>query len=203
MSSLALHLRARRVPTAVLTAAASVAAMWALWTSSTKAPLISVEIAALAALLAVAAVSTTLGAADEELERTAAVRWWLRRGVHLTVALAVVIGLLLITGVTDARFGPAGLVLRNAAGLLGLCALGATLIGVQKAWIAPLAWTLVAVVLRLSGDSDRVQAITWLIQPAGSRAAAVVAVVLALGGGVAYAMRGCPGRTSPDPSVGA
>jgi hypothetical protein len=203
MSGLALHLRARRVPTAVLTAAASVAAMWALWTSSTKAPLISVEIAALAALLAVAALSTTLGAADEELERTAAVRWWLRRGVHLTVALAVVIGLLLITGVTDARFGPAGLVLRNAAGLLGLCALGATLIGVQKAWIAPLAWTLVAVVLRLSGDSDRVQAITWLIQPAGSRAAAVVAVVLALGGGVAYAMRGCPGRTSPDPSVGA
>jgi hypothetical protein len=203
MSGLVLYLRCRRVPTALLAAAASTAVMWALWTAFTDAPLISPELAAPAVLLAVTALSTTLGAFDEELERTAAVRWWLRRGVHLTVALAVVAGLLLITGVTDARFGPAGLVLRNAAGLLGLCALGAALIGVQKAWIAPVVWTSTTVVLKLAGDSDRVQAVTWLIQPAGSRAAAVVAVVLALGGGVAYAMRGCPGRTSPDPAVGA
>jgi hypothetical protein len=203
MSGLVLYLRSRRVPAAVLAAAASTATLWALWTAFSDARLISAELAAPAILLAVTAVGTTLGAADEELERTAAVRWWLRRGVHLTAALAVVTALLLITGVTDARFGPAAFVLRDAAGLLGLCALGATLFGVQRAWIAPLVWTLVTVALRLSGSSDRMQAVTWLIQPAGSRTAAVVAVLLAAGGGAAYAMRGCPARTSPDPAVGA
>jgi hypothetical protein len=203
MTGLALHLRARRVPGAALTATASVAAMWTAWTSFTDAPLIGTEIVSVAALLAVVALSTTLGAADEELERTAAFRWWLRRGVHLSIVLAVVAGLLLISGFTDAWFGPPGLVLRNAAGLLGLCALGSAMIGMQKAWIAPVTWTLATIVLQLSGRDDRLPALAWLVQPAGSRAAAVVAVVLALGGGAAYALSGCPGRTSPDPSVGA
>ncbi len=203
MTGLALYLRSRRVPAALLAAAASTAALWGLWTGFSDTRLIGAELVALAALLAATALSTTLGAADEELERTAAVRWWLRRGVHLAVALAVVTGLLLITGVTDARFGPAAFVLRDAAGLLGLCALGATLFGVQRAWIAPLVWTLATVALQLSGDGARMQAVAWLTQPAGSRPAAVVAVVLALGGAAAYAMRGCPARTSPDPAVGA
>ena len=203
MSGVVLYLRSRRVPAAVLAATASTAILWGLWITFSDVRLISAELAAPAVLLAVTALSTTLGAADEELDRTAAVRWWLRRGVHLAAALAVVTALLLITGVTDARFGPAAFVLRDAAGLLGLCALGAALFGVQRAWITPLVWTLVTVALRLSGDSDRMQAVTWLIQPAGSRPAAVVAVVLAVGGGVAYAMRGCPARTSPDPAVGA
>ncbi len=203
MNGLALHLRARRVPVAAGTATASVAVVWAIWVSATDAPLIGAEVVAVATLLAVAGLSTTLGAADEELERTGAFRWWLRRGVHLTIALAAVVGLLLLTGLTDARFGPPGLVLRNAAGLLGLCALGSALIGVQKAWIAPVAWTLTTVVLQLSGRGDRLPALAWLAQPAASRTAAVVALVLALGGGAAYALRGCPGRSSPDPSVGA
>jgi hypothetical protein len=201
VNGLVLHLRARRVPTALLAAIASTAAVWALWTVFSNAPLISAELLAPAALLAATALSTTLGAADEELERSGAFRWWLRRSVHLAVALAVIVALLLITGVTDARFGPVGLVLRNVAGLLGLCALGAAVIGVQKAWLAPLTWTLTTIVLQLSGFGERWPAATWLVQPAGSRIAALVAVLLALGGGTAYALRGCPGRTSADPSV--
>jgi hypothetical protein len=203
MSGLVLHLRSRRVPAAMLAAVASTAALWALWVTFSDAPLISAELAAPAILLAVTALSTTLGASDEELERTGAARWWLRRSVHLATALAVVTALLLVTGVTDARFGPAALVLRDAAGLLGLCALGATLFGVQRAWIAPLTWTLATVVLSMSGAGDRLRVLTWMVQPTGSRVAAVVAVVLAVGGGAAYALRGCPGRTSPDPAVGA
>jgi hypothetical protein len=203
VTGLGLYLRSRRVPAAALAAVASTVALWAAWARFTDAPLISPLLLAPAVLLAVTAAGATLGAFDEELERTAAVRWWLRRGVHLAAALAVVIGLLLLTGVTDARFGPPGLVLRDAAGLLGLCALGAALIGAQKAWIAPLTWTLVTVVLKASGDSDRVQALTWLIQPTSSRAAAAVAVALALGGGAAYSVLGCPPRTSPDPTVAA
>jgi hypothetical protein len=203
MTGLALHLRARRVPAALLAATASTATLWALWTANSDTPLISPLLAAPAILLAVTALSTTLGAADEELERTGAGRWWLRRSVHLAVALAVATGLLLITGVSDARFGPAGLVLRNAAGLLGLCALGAAAIGWQKAWVAPLAWTLATIVLDMAGQGDRLPALAWLVQPAGSRIAALVAAVLAVGGGAAYALRGCPGRTSCDPSVGA
>jgi hypothetical protein len=203
MNGLALHLRARRVPAALLAAVASTAALWALWVAFSDASLIGPEMLALAVLLAATALSTTLGAADEELERTAAFRWWLGRSVHLAVALAVLVGLLLVTEVTDARFGPVGLVLRNAAGLLGLCALGAAVIGVQKAWIAPLGWTLTTIVIQLAGGVDKWPALTWLVQPAGSRTAAAVAVGLALVGGAAYALRGCPGRTSSDPSVGA
>jgi hypothetical protein len=94
-------------------------------------------------------------------------------------------------------------VVRNTAGLLGLCALGAVVVGVHRAWIAPLAWTLTAIMLELSGNGGTWHAITWLVQPAGSRTAIVVATVLAVGGGTAYALRGCPARTTSDPMVGA
>jgi hypothetical protein len=194
MNGLVLHLRARRVPVALLATAASTAAVWALWTAFSDAPLISPELLAPAVVLGATALSTTLGAADEELERTSALRWRLRRSVHLAVALAVLVALLLATAVTDARFGPAGLVLRDAAGLLGLCALGAALIGVQKTWIAPVAWTLTTIVLQMAGNGERWPALTWLVQPAGSRPAAAMAVLLALAGGTAYALRGCPDR---------
>ncbi|SHN46492.1 hypothetical protein [Cryptosporangium aurantiacum] len=37
--------------------------------------------------------------------------------------------------------------IRDAAGLLGLTALGAATIGVARSWFLPLGWTLLAVVL--------------------------------------------------------
>lgn len=48
-------------------------------------------------------------------------------------------------GSDGARFGPAGLVVRDAAGLLGLTALGAVTIGIARAWFLPLGWTLAAI----------------------------------------------------------
>lgn len=87
--------------------------------------------------------------------------------------------------------------------MLGLTALGAALLGVTRAWIAPLAWTLIAI-LPMMGPSEhlRMQVAGWLIQPADTTAATVCATILAATGLLAYTLYGCPRRpvaqTAPD-----
>ena len=115
--------------------------------------------------------------------------------MHLLAALAVVILLLLATLLTGARFGPAWLVIRDAAGLLGLTALGAATVGAARAWFVPLAWTLAAVLFPLS-ESTSGQILTWQLQAPGNAKAAVTAGVLAGAGLLAYAMAG-PLRRAP------
>jgi hypothetical protein len=97
--------------------------------------------------------------------------------------------------VTGARFGPAWLVVRDAAGLLGLTALGAATLGTARAWFLPLGWTLAAI---LFPQTEPVigQILTWQAQPPATTAATVTAVLLALGGLIAYAGVG-PARRSP------
>jgi hypothetical protein len=57
--------------------------------------------------------------------------------------------------------------------------------------VAPLVWTLVAVLPFLDpAHSTRLHVLCWPIQPAGNTPAAVCAAVLAVAGGLAYALRG-------------
>ena len=183
MRFLTLYLRSRRVPVALAVSVGGTLLVWTLWTLSSGDPSAAPSVVVLTVLLLVAAVTHTLGGPEGELHRTAALRWPWRRAVHLIAALAVAAALPALV------LGLHGMALRDAAGLLGLTALGAAVAGVARAWFLPLAWTLPTVIFGPPGPLLG-QVLTWQTQAPGSRAAAVVAVVLAVGGTVAYAVAG-------------
>ncbi|MFG1762786.1 hypothetical protein ACGFIH_05620 [Micromonospora parva] len=188
-----LHLRSRRVPVALGVATAVIVLTWVLSSVYTTATTINVRTASLTIMLAVVSLAATLNGADDALDRTASVNWPLRRAGHLLLAAAAITALLSLSALTDARYEPLGLVLRNTVGLLGLTALGAALFGAALSWIAPLTWTLVAILPLLGPSTDvRVQVAGWLVQPDGTTAATVCATVLAVSGLLAYALRGSP-----------
>ncbi|MEU7869033.1 hypothetical protein [Dactylosporangium sp. NPDC049140] len=177
MRWLGLYLRSRRVPAALALAVAVAGLAWFVRAD--------VRLGALTAMLAVVAFGAGLGAPDEALERTGAVHWPARRAVHLG-AVAV-----LVAGLVGARFEPLAVVVRDVAGLLGLAALGAAVLGAAHAWVAPLLWTLVAVLPLLGPSADvRMQVAAWPVQPAATAAALVCALALAAAGLAAYALRG-------------
>jgi hypothetical protein len=198
-----LYLRARRIPLALAVATAATALVWALWLTFSDSRDINVRLISLTVLLAVASFGATLSGADDALDHTASLNWPVRRAGHLILTAGAITALLLLSTLTDARFEPLPLVLRNVAGTLGLTALGAALLGAARSWIAPLTWTLVAL-LPMMGPSDdlRMQVAGWLIQPTGTTAATLCAAVLATAGLLAYTVFGCPRRpvaqTSPD-----
>ncbi|WP_238433791.1 hypothetical protein [Micromonospora tarensis] len=111
-----LYLRARRVPLALAASVGAATVVWVLWLAFSTDSDLSTLVVVLTVVLMVATLSTTLVAPDEELERTASLRWPWRRAVHLLAALVVVLVVLLATLPTGARFGPAALVLRDAPG---------------------------------------------------------------------------------------
>jgi hypothetical protein len=180
---------------ALIAAGGCVALMWSLWSIFSDSRTVGVELVVLTVLLLVAALTATLGGPDDALEGTAAFSWWPRRIAHVLAAFLVVALLLLITSVTGARFGPAWLVVRDAAGLIGLTALGAATIGTARAWFLPLGWTLGAVLFPQSGPAVA-RILTWQAQPPASTAAAATAGLLALAGLVVYALAG-PLRSAP------
>lgn len=185
----ALHLRSRNAPAAVAVAAGLAVLSWTLWSVFSDERDAGPQLVVLTVLTGVLALTATLGGPDDALDRTAALPWWSRRTAHLLAAVLVVSLPLLATPLTGARFGPAATVLRDAAGLLGLTALGAALLGTPKAWFLPLGWTLAAVQFPHPGTVlGRV--LTWQAQAPGDRTAGAVAGLLALGGLVAYAVCG-------------
>ncbi|WDZ84689.1 hypothetical protein [Micromonospora cathayae] len=189
-----LYLRSRRVPLALAAAVGGAAVVWALCLAFAEERDATPMVVVLTVLLMVAALAPTLAGPDENLDRTAAVRWPWRRAAHLLGGLLVVLVVLFATRHTGARFGPAALVARDAAGLLGLTALCATLLGAARSWFLPLGWTAVAALYPQPGTWGA--AATWQGQPTDSRAAALTAAVLAVGGLVAYSIAG-PARRDP------
>ncbi|GIJ77878.1 hypothetical protein SAMN05443287_105406 [Micromonospora phaseoli] len=198
-----LHLRARRVPLALAVAAATIALVWVPWRAFAEPGSSNLRLANLTMMLAVVAFSATLSGADDAIERTASLNWPVHRAGLLLLAAIAIIGMLLLTTVTDARIAEPGLILRNTAGLLGLTALGAALLGAARSWIAPLTWALITT-LPVVEPSTAVgtQVAGWLIQPTSSSVATVFAAGLAVAGTLAYCRYGCPRRllteTAPD-----
>jgi hypothetical protein len=195
MRWLTLYARSRRVPGAVVAAAGTAVAMWLLWLVFSDLPNVDVQMVVLTVVLLVAVVTATFAGPDDALERTAALPWRERRAAHVLVALVFVVGLLLGTLATGARFGPIGLVLRDAAGLLGLTVLGTSTVGAARSWFLPVGWTLGALVCRVVGWTPS-QVAAWQLQAPGSTAAAVTAGVLGVGGLIVYALAG-PARPAP------
>ncbi|MBQ1049902.1 hypothetical protein KBX50_15695 [Micromonospora sp. C51] len=188
MTWMLLYLRSRRVPLALIAAVGGAAVVWGLCLAFAKERDVTAMVVVMTVLLMVAVLSSTLAGPDENLDRTASMRWPWRRAVHLLAGLVVVLAVLLVTRYTGARFGPAALVARDAAGLLGLTALCATVVGAARSWFLPLGWTTVAVMYPQQGVWGATA--TWQGQPAESDAAMLIAAVLALGGLIAYSIVG-------------
>ncbi|GAB7045645.1 hypothetical protein [Catenuloplanes indicus] len=189
---LVLHLRARRAPAAVAISAGAIALVAGGWRWLAGDLAIYPGLAVLTAALAMAPLVPTLGGTDAALERTVALPWPPRRVAHLVTAAAIVAGLLLATRLAGAEFGPAGQIVRNAAGLVGLAGLTAALFGAGYAWQAPILWAGVQAFGTPDAPEAWKRAAFWLIQPAGDRAAAVTGAVLLLAGLIGYGLRAGP-----------
>lgn len=193
MRFLGLYLRARGAPAAALALVLISAAAWLLAEAVAVADddeATRLSIGVLAATLAVAAAATTLSGFDEALERTSGIRWPPRRVTHVVVAgvaVAVALGALALTG---RPLATTALLVRDVAGLAGLAALTAVVLGSDLAWTLPAGWALTAAAMG-PGKTQLSMVGTWPVQPPGTASATVTAVVLAVAGTAAYAARGC------------
>lgn len=192
MRLLTLYLRSRQVPVAMGVAAAGVAGV-ALLGNAPERPLQTHIFAVLSLGLGLGVLGNGLGGAAAALERTAAIRWACWRMAHV-VALAVAV-FVVAAAASDAS---TGVVLRATAGLAGLTALAATVLGHQLAWTLPTACAAAAGVVPPLTDPEILRVLTWPLQPPDSTAATVVATVLAVGGLVAFAARGSRSASSAE-----
>lgn len=180
MRWLLLYVRSRQLAVGAGTAIVCVAGLGVLASDG-----LELVMAVFAAAAVTAVTATGLAGPDPALERTAAVDWRLRRVAHVVAigVLAVVLGVTLGPSVTTE------LVVRNAIGLAGLAALGATVLGAGLAWCLPLTWTVVAVSALVGSNPVVAPQVTWLVQPPGTTAM-VAAVVTGVAGLLAYTVRG-------------
>ncbi|GAB3467635.1 hypothetical protein [Actinophytocola sediminis] len=184
MRWLALYVRSRRAVASTGAALAAVAVLGLLAAGSDAQPTRTV-LALAAVTVVVATMSTSLAGPDPSLERTAALDWRLARTLHV-----VAVGVLAAGAVAAMGVVPADMVVRNAIGLTGLAALGATVLGGGLAWCAPMAWTVVGVSALLASRTPPAPLLTWPVQPGGTSAATVAAAVLGVAGLAAYALTG-------------
>jgi hypothetical protein len=183
MRWLLLYVRSRQLAVGVGTALACVAGLGVLAGDEEGMRRV---MAVFAATAVTALTATGLAGPDPALERTAAIDWRIRRVAHVVAigVLAVALGVALGPPVTTE------VVVRNAIGLAGLAALGATVLGAGLAWCLPLTWTVVAMSAWLGSRPVVAPQVTWLVQPDGTTAATVAAVVTGVAGLLVYAFRG-------------
>lgn len=183
-----LHVRARSIPMTVagvivLALLAWAAADWLVHAQGSSGPADRWPVAILAPLLAAVIVSAGLSGADEELERTAALRWRRVRAVHVALAVVAVSAALALTGLFEPSTFGAYELARNAAACIGLVAVGTAAFGARLGWIPALAYVLL--VLGVAAPTPENAWWTWPVQQwsagAANWAAGVVAIVGALG----------------------
>jgi hypothetical protein len=199
---LPLYLRSRHVPVAAPISLAAVALVALLWSAGADRPEVDPSLAALTVVLGLAPLIPTLAGDDDALEKTAALPWPPRRVLHLIGAGAFVAVLLFGARAAGADFGPAWQIIRNSAGLAGLIGLGVALLGTRLAWIAPITWSAMQVMLAAPDGPGWQQCLFWLIQPVGNVPAAVTAAALLVSGLLAYAVRVSPPTSPTDVTTG-
>jgi hypothetical protein len=198
---LPLYLRSRRAPAALAGSSVAVAVVAAAWSGLTDDAEVSAGLAVLTTALAAAPLGPTLAGNDPALEKTAALPWPPRRITHLIVCCAVVTGLLAAARVLGADFGPVQVLVRNAAGLIGLIGLGAALAGTRAAWQMPIGWTALASFMAAPGGSEWRQVALWMVQEPDNRIAAVTAATFLGAGVIAYAVREGPPVPAAEASM--
>ncbi len=194
MRSLTLYLRSRAVPAAAAAVLVCAVGLWTLGLAIDHPQGRSLA-ALLVALAATAAVGPGLAGPDHDLERASAIAWPPRRAIHVIVAGAAVLGLLAATALAGEKMASLGHIARIVAGLVGLVALGAAVLGADRAPLVPVLWTVL--VLRYAPPMGEPPTrptykvvLTWMVQPIEVEAATVSAVVLAAAGTLAYAVFG-------------
>lgn len=194
MKPLRLYLRSRGALGTVALMLACAVGLWALG-RAVDHPVSRLFCALLVAVAATTLIGPGLTGHDHDLDRTAALAWSPRRAAHLLIAGAVVFGLLFATALAGEQMSGAGQLVRNVAGLAGLVGLGAVTLGASRAALVPVVWTVL--VLRYAPPLGEPPTrpvykvmLTWLVQPAGVRAATVAAVILVVTGTLAYAVLG-------------
>jgi hypothetical protein len=180
----ALYARSRQAPAAFAALLVATAGVWFLARDSWSP--IAVMLA-LTSGIAVAAIG--LSGQDPDMDRTAALPWPVRRFAHLaliglTAGAAVLAVQELGTPTVDLS-----IILRDAAGLLGLAGLAATVAGGQYGWTLPLAWAAITPFVQHDGSTTG-HIVAWMLQPPETAAATWTALVLAVGGTAAYTARG-------------
>ncbi|GAB1513790.1 hypothetical protein [Actinophytocola sp. KF-1] len=184
MRWLVLYVRSRRAAASTGIALA-VAAAIGLPAAVSEAETTRLVLALFAVTSVVAVAATSLAGPDPGLDRTAALDWRLRRTAHVVAVGGLAAGAVASLGVVAAD-----VVVRNAAGLTGLGALGVTVLGGGLAWCLPVAWTAVGVTVLFAVPEPGAPLLTWLVQPADSGTATVAACVLGVSGLVAYTLAG-------------
>ncbi|GIH05481.1 hypothetical protein Rhe02_35480 [Rhizocola hellebori] len=191
MRALALYLRSRAVPATVAVVLGCAVALWALG-RTVDHPLARALAAILITLAATTAISHGLAGPDHDLDTTAAIAWPPRRAAHIIVAGAAVLGLLAAAALAGEPMTSIGQLLRNVAGLTGLVAFGAVVLGAARAPLIPVLWTLLVLgsVPEPPARPTYKVIFTWMVQPTDNRTAMLAATAIAVSGILGYAMLG-------------
>jgi hypothetical protein len=137
-------------------------------------------------MLTVGVLGAGLAGQDQQLDRTAAIRWRPRRLAHLLLIGAL--GAAAVLALGD-EYGAPVLVVRNAVGMLGLAGITTVLVGAQFSWALPIAWCILAMVMP-AGSSTPYEMGVWMLQPLDAAPADWTAAVLGAVGALAYAVVG-------------
>lgn len=178
-----LYLRSRQVPWSLPAAVAGIALL-SLLVGDAGAPGRTTVLAVLALALGFGVLGQGLGSPDVALESTAAIPWGGWRLVHVVAIAGAVLATVLVFFAL-----PTGLAARDALGLAGLTAIGATLFGGQLAWLLPVGWAGASAVVPPLSEPDLLAVLTWPMQPADSLPAALTAAALGCGV-ISYAVKG-------------
>lgn len=194
MRPLALYLRSRAVPATAATVLGCAMALWALGLAIDH-PQGRGLTALLVALAATTAIAPGLAGPDHDLDRASAIAWPPRRAAHVIVAGAAVVGLLAATALAGEKMAGTSQIARNVAGLVGLVALGACVLGAARAPLLPVVWTVLVLPYAPPMGAPPTRPtykimLSWMVQPMEARAATVAAIVLAATGTLAYAVLG-------------
>lgn len=179
-----LYTRSRQVPASLVALLVSTVAGWLLARDSWSPLPVSLALAA-----GVAVTATGLSGQDTDLDRSAAIRWFPRRGAHLLLIGTLAAAAVLVPHLWETGLVPLAVIARNAAGLLGLAGISAVLFGGAFGWTLPLFALAVAVVTPPDkGAANEVA--RWLFMPTDVAVATGAAATLGIVGAVSYAFLG-------------
>ncbi|MFB9686400.1 hypothetical protein [Amycolatopsis plumensis] len=180
----ALYARSRQVPAAFTALLVATAGLWFLARDSWSTLPVMLT---LTAGVAVAAIG--LSGQDPDLDRAAALPWPIRRFAHLALIGLAAGGAVLAVQELGTSTVAWSIIARDAAGLLGLAGLAATVGGGQFGWTLPLLWCAISPFVPHE-DTTANRIVAWLLQPPETPAATWTAGVLAVAGAAAYTFRG-------------